>query len=440
MTNQNDNPADQRARRIAEAKARAEAAKQARAGGGTPPAAASVPAQPPATATPVPAEAPEVVAASAAPAASAEDERARRIAEARARAEAAKSGRAGGTAPAAPSTSPAAPAQPVAQAATPTVAASATVPAGETAGASSDDRAARIAAARARAQQAATAKGGGAPAPAPTPAAAPASGSTFAVTPAPAAPVAAAPVPAAAQPAPAVTAAIPAAAPVVARTLPTGAEEWRAPRNAGSRMVTARPDPGALAARELSRHEVQNLVTRRSMIRTSFWAGLGVTVAGLLLGFVNFFWPRKVTGFGSLVTVPATVVPQPGGDPVRIPEAKAWLVNLKPGDGVPQQFTGTAQPSKEGGLLALYQKCPHLGCTVPWRGEFDFEGVKGWFRCPCHGSTYTKGGVRVFGPAPRSMDTFLLKANSDGSVVIDTRAQSIKLGGLDDPQRAITLG
>src|SRR5437016_3412754 len=95
-------------------------------------------------------------------------------------------------------------------------------------------------------------------------------------------------------------------------------------------------------------------------------------------------------------------------------------VNLKPGEGVPPAFTSFAAPSQDGGLLALYQKCPHLGCTVPWRSDFEFESVKGWFRCPCHGSTYTKAGVRVFGPAPRPMDSFLVTPNPDGSIVIDT--------------------
>jgi cytochrome b6-f complex iron-sulfur subunit len=74
---------------------------------------------------------------------------------------------------------------------------------------------------------------------------------------------------------------------------------------------------------------------------------------------------------------------------------------------------------------------------VPWRPEFDFEGVKGWFRCPCHGSTYTKAWVRVFGPAPRPMDTFEVKVNADGSIEVNTGR--IHLGGPDNPQRAIQL-
>ncbi len=87
----------------------------------------------------------------------------------------------------------------------------------------------------------------------------------------------------------------------------------------------------------------------------------------------------------------------PPGSKTPIAEGKFWLVNLTEEQGGP-------------GFLALWWKCPHLGCTVPWRESFVFpdpatgQDKRGWFRCPCHGSTYNDAGVRVFGPAPRSMD------------------------------------
>jgi cytochrome b6-f complex iron-sulfur subunit len=70
---------------------------------------------------------------------------------------------------------------------------------------------------------------------------------------------------------------------------------------------------------------------------------------------------------------------------------------------------------------------------VPWRPDFDFEGVKGWFRCPCHGATYTNAGINVFGPARRPLDTLPLVIQSDGSVIVRRRPL---LGGPDNPQRA----
>jgi nitrite reductase/ring-hydroxylating ferredoxin subunit len=64
-------------------------------------------------------------------------------------------------------------------------------------------------------------------------------------------------------------------------------------------------------------------------------------------------------------------------------------------------------------LFALSQKCPHLGCHVP------FCDSSGRFECPCHGSIFDIGGEYVAGPAPHGMDQFELTL--DGStVVVDT--------------------
>jgi cytochrome b6-f complex iron-sulfur subunit len=62
---------------------------------------------------------------------------------------------------------------------------------------------------------------------------------------------------------------------------------------------------------------------------------------------------------------------------------------------------------------------------VPWRGDFNFPDPatgtekRGWFRCPCHGSTYNDSGVRVYGPAPRSMDFFELTV-AGGRISVNT--------------------
>jgi cytochrome b6-f complex iron-sulfur subunit len=157
--------------------------------------------------------------------------------------------------------------------------------------------------------------------------------------------------------------------------------------------------------------------------------GLALVASGL--SFWNFMWPRGLTGFGGVITIPRDRVPAAGAEPLRVLEGKFWLVNLNPDEGTHGEFGDQGG----GGLLALYQKCPHLGCTVPWRGTYQFEGTEGWFRCPCHGSTYTKGGVRVFGPAPRPLDTMAVSVKSNGDVEVDTGL--ITLGDQDNPQRAV---
>ena len=70
------------------------------------------------------------------------------------------------------------------------------------------------------------------------------------------------------------------------------------------------------------------------------------------------------------------------------------------------------------GLMALYTKCPHLGCTVPWIGPPDSPNA---FQCPCHGSMYDYVGVRTGGPAPRPMDFMTVRVDeATGNVTVDT--------------------
>jgi cytochrome b6-f complex iron-sulfur subunit len=66
---------------------------------------------------------------------------------------------------------------------------------------------------------------------------------------------------------------------------------------------------------------------------------------------------------------------------------------------------------------------------VPWRETFSWpdpesgQNKLGWFRCPCHGSTYNDAGVRVFGPAPRSMDHMEITIDaSTGRIDVNTGA------------------
>lgn len=194
---------------------------------------------------------------------------------------------------------------------------------------------------------------------------------------------------------------------------------------------SAAPRPGRI---ERARQAEARKLARRSFLRVSAFAGLTLTVGAMTAGFLGFFNLRKPKGFGGTVNVAANRIPLPGAEPVRISEGKFWLVNLDGPEGDVLGVGGT------GGLLALYWKCPHLGCSVPWLPGFNgaqvnFPGIVGWFRCPCHGSTYSRAGIRVFGPAPRPMDTMALTVNSNGSIDVNTGA--VTSGSADNPLRAV---
>lgn len=69
--------------------------------------------------------------------------------------------------------------------------------------------------------------------------------------------------------------------------------------------------------------------------------------------------------------------------------------------------------SYEGSVYALYQKCTHLGCRVP------FCDTSKMFECPCHGSVFNVKGEYIAGPAPRGLDRFPVTLDG-GEVLVDT--------------------
>jgi cytochrome b6-f complex iron-sulfur subunit len=181
----------------------------------------------------------------------------------------------------------------------------------------------------------------------------------------------------------------------------------------------------------------RNRLTRRGVLKLGFWTSLGALIVAAGAGVLNSLYPRGISGFGGPVVVKANAIPQPGAAPKQNIEGHFLLVNLEPNEG----RIASDRAATDGGLLALWWKCPHLGCTVPWKeGEpiapdKDPLERRGWFHCPCHGSTYTKAGVRVAGPAPRSMDTMQLSVAANGDITVQTG--KVRSGGTDNPRRAL---
>ena len=64
-------------------------------------------------------------------------------------------------------------------------------------------------------------------------------------------------------------------------------------------------------------------------------------------------------------------------------------------------------------VVALWQRCPHLGCRVAWCES------SGEFECACHGSRFSRAGDVRSGPSPRGMDRFAVTATGD-LVEVDT--------------------
>ena len=86
--------------------------------------------------------------------------------------------------------------------------------------------------------------------------------------------------------------------------------------------------------------------------------------------------------------------------PMAVPEAGVWLVGIEATHraALAEAFDGVLRAGIDSGVLALFEKCPHLGCRVP------FCASSGRFECPCHGSSYTSFGEHREGPGPRGLD------------------------------------
>ncbi|MDP9235926.1 MAG: Rieske 2Fe-2S domain-containing protein [Chloroflexota bacterium] len=204
----------------------------------------------------------------------------------------------------------------------------------------------------------------------------------------------------------------------------------------GAGAVAAQAPPGIIVVQPRPAGPQLPPVSRRKVLQIGFWAALGTMLLGVVYTMLDIVYPSNVTGFGSAVFVGAVAALEPGKK-LRNLDAKVWLVRF---DAEQARRNPGAQ---EGSILALYHKCVHLGCTVPYRADFSREDPRngetyaGWFLCPCHGSTYSDAGVRVFGPAPRSLDTFELIIK-DGKMTVNTG--KITAGNTENPTRAILPG
>jgi cytochrome b6-f complex iron-sulfur subunit len=100
---------------------------------------------------------------------------------------------------------------------------------------------------------------------------------------------------------------------------------------------------------------------------------------------------------------------------LSVPEGRMWITRY-PEAGLAaaaEVYPPEILAGMELGLVALYQRCTHLGCRVPQCTSSQ------WFECPCHDSAFTRVGEWAAGPAPRGLDRFPI-AQVDGVVQVDT--------------------
>jgi Rieske Fe-S protein len=134
--------------------------------------------------------------------------------------------------------------------------------------------------------------------------------------------------------------------------------------------------------------------TRRELLRTG-WK-IGGSLLGLAAGWTAYESLRPLAGGATGARLKLrSAASYPPDTATYVTEGRLWIAN-----------TGSQ-------IFALSQRCPHLGCRVP------FCASSGHFECPCHGSKFDIGGEWIEGPAPRGLDKFALTVEGD-NLVVDT--------------------
>src|SRR5579859_2295133 len=171
---------------------------------------------------------------------------------------------------------------------------------------------------------------------------------------------------------------------------------------------------GGAEAAEMARRGL----SRRQVLRRAVGGVLGLVGAEAIAGSLAMFYPNLAGQFGSPIDVgPKSQFHPSAPHDAAIDSrgifykasAKAYIVHLAadtqfqlPASVLGNQLDAESWVKDGDGTywVALYQKCVHLGCKVPFRDDCHS------FKCPCHGSHYNVDGEYLDGPAPRSLDRF----------------------------------
>jgi cytochrome b6-f complex iron-sulfur subunit len=135
-------------------------------------------------------------------------------------------------------------------------------------------------------------------------------------------------------------------------------------------------------------------ITRRGFLVATVTAALGFSIVESARTVIAYLTPSQDQRSGGVFTL---------GEPKDYPPDSITLI----------QKGRFFLVRGADGLYALYRRCTHLGCMVPW------DEAKNMFVCPCHSGQYNKLGEVIGGPPPRPLDLFHLEI-VDGRVTVNT--------------------
>jgi cytochrome b6-f complex iron-sulfur subunit len=144
----------------------------------------------------------------------------------------------------------------------------------------------------------------------------------------------------------------------------------------------------------MSKEKEKKILSRSQFLGIAWGGSAALVFAQIGVAILKFIEPVSGSGFGGIIYAG------------KIEEFTINSIN--------RILAGRFYVSRtENGIIALWQKCTHLGCSVPWVEE------EGQFHCPCHGSLFDNVGDVLGGPAPRPLDFFPVEIRSE-EVWVDT--------------------
>jgi Rieske Fe-S protein len=144
---------------------------------------------------------------------------------------------------------------------------------------------------------------------------------------------------------------------------------------------------------------------RRPLGRREFVCACAGAIAGLTLGGCASLMTRTVRPVDGRLELALAQYPE-------LMEQGGSLKVLPEGETEPVYVLAMA----DGSYSALSPICTHLACTV------EIEGAR--LVCPCHGSTYDRGGAVLQGPAQRPLARYRARLSADGVLTIDLRERT----------------
>lgn len=160
-------------------------------------------------------------------------------------------------------------------------------------------------------------------------------------------------------------------------------------------------------------------ITRGEFLKRAWKAGAALLAGAGIWTTTDVLRPLESSGLGGVIgTVP----------PAEVPDKSALFVRAAQ--------TYLTEIDEE--VVALWQRCPHLGCRVAWCDS------AGEFECACHGSRFNRAGEVRSGPSPRGMDRFAVNLTDD-LIEVDTGTviEGVEAGApesLDEPPRGEGCG